>query len=252
MIIFNNFVNKWTIYHLNIRGFKSRAALLQPIVQSLDVDVVTLNEHGLKNRQKMQISGFKSYTKNRFNSNMGGVSVSIKEEETKNSLKISEGKDDNEYIITRHGKFYPAINIVNVYGCQKSTPVVKLEEKWIQILKEVVKIESKGENVLLLGDMNVSIGNDELGVKGNDGPISHGGHIIRKFLQDGKFVLINNTELTIGGPYTRCDPADASKKSVLTLVIASKALRPFIDSLEIDKDNSARADGGPRSPSAHA
>ena len=34
-------------------------------------------------------------------------------------------------------------------------------------------IEMKGEYVILLGDFNLSIGNDEMGVEGNDDSISH-------------------------------------------------------------------------------
>ena len=203
----------------------------------MDFDVVSLNEHGLKNKQKMQIGGYKSYTKNRFNSNMGGVSVSVKSGDAQNSLKICEGEGDNEYIVTRHNQFYPAINIINVYGCQKTVPVNTIEEKWNKILSEVVKIEMKGENVLLLGDMNVSIGNDIWGVKDNHNDVSTGGNIIRKFLQAGKHILVNNTSVCNGGPFTMVDPANKSRKSVLTQVIVSKALFPLIESMKIDKEN---------------
>ena len=237
MFLNNDTVNKWMIYHLNIRGLKSKSPALCSIINSLDADVVSLNEHGLKNKQKMKIDGFKSYTKNRFNSNMGGVSLSVKDSDSQDTLKVGEGKGDNEYIITRHNQFYPAINIINVYGCQKNAPVAIIEEKWNTILGEVLKIEMKGENVLLLGDMNVAIGNDDLGVRGNDSKVSYGGQIIRNFLKDGKYILVNNLNISRGGPYTRCDPADKNKKSCLSLVIASKSLIPFIESLEIDKDN---------------
>ena len=71
----DNVVNKWKIFHLNIRGFKSRSNSLQSIVQGLDVDIVTLNEHGRKNKQKMKMGGFKSYMKNRFN--QGGIITRI-------------------------------------------------------------------------------------------------------------------------------------------------------------------------------
>ena len=225
------------IYILNIRGLKSKSHSLGPIVEGLGADVIALNEHGLKNRQKMHIDGYKSYTKNRFNSSMGGVSLSIKEDDSQYTLKVGEGKDDNEYIITRHNQFYPAVNVINVYGCQKSVPVATIENKWNTILSEVIKIDSKNERVLLIGDMNVAIGSDELGVEGNNSEVSHGGHVIRNFLKDGKFILINNSTVAKGGPFTRRDPADRNKKSCLSLVIASKSLIPFIESLEIDSLN---------------
>ena len=55
MFSVNDSVNKWMIYIWNIRGLKSKSQSLCPILQGLDADVVALNEHGLKNRQKMKI-----------------------------------------------------------------------------------------------------------------------------------------------------------------------------------------------------
>ena len=57
------------------------------------------------------------------------------------------------------------------------------------------------------------------------------------FLKAGKHILVNNTSVCKGGPFTRVDPANKSRKSVLTLVIVSKALFPVIESLEIDEEN---------------
>ena len=51
------------------------------------------------------------------------------------------------------------------------------------------------------------------------------------------FQLVNNTNVTKGGPFTRCDLADTSKKSLLTLIIVSKGLFPYIETLKIDNDN---------------
>ena len=55
---------KWVIYHANIRGFKSKSVSLNSILDNLKPNVITLNEHGLKNRQKLVIDNFNSYNKN--------------------------------------------------------------------------------------------------------------------------------------------------------------------------------------------
>jgi hypothetical protein len=82
-----------------------------------------------------RIGGYK------FNSTMGGVSVSVKSEDAQNSLKICEGEGDNEYIVTRHSQLYPAINIVNVYGCQKSVPVATIEDLSPELI-QLIRIEN--------------------------------------------------------------------------------------------------------------
>ena len=65
---------------------------------------------------------------------------------------------------------------------------------------------------------------------------SSGGKLINDFLSSGDYVLVNNTVKAIGGPYTRVDPSDPSKKSLLDICIVSKELEQYVSSLVIDKD----------------
>lgn len=58
-------------------------------------------------------------------------------------------------------------------------------------------------------------------------------------IESERYCLINAPEKTIGGPFTRYDPADPEnelKRSVLDLVITSVELADFVERLEIDKD----------------
>ena len=67
--------------------------------------------------------------------------------------------------------------------------------------------------------------------------ITRGGHYVRALLETGKYVLLNNSDICEGGPFTRFDPAhpnDDDKKSSLDLVIISKALLPFAYKFFID------------------
>ena len=47
---------------------------------------------------------------------MGGVATYVAKQDHKETLKINEGTEDNEYIVTRHSQFRKPINIINVYG----------------------------------------------------------------------------------------------------------------------------------------
>ena len=88
----------------------------------------------------------------------------------------------------------------------------------------------------MLGDANKHIGDM---IEGNNEKVSKGGELIREFLKDDDYVLVNGTSKVIGGPFTRVDPADPdndSKKSCLDLVIMSRKLFNFVDSMTIDKD----------------
>ena len=92
----------------------------------------------------------------------------------------------------------------------------------MRIYNEIVKIENRRENCIILGDMNKHIGCDELGVKNNHPRISFGGELIRALLAEGKYICLNNHQNTRGGPFTRVDPSDPLKLSCLDLVFISK------------------------------
>ena len=236
---------KWVVYHANIRGFASKATSLATVLDDIKPNVICLNEHGLRNRQKMVIDNYNSYNRNRQNSAMGGVSISVFNNESKFCVKTSEGKVDNEYLIVRHDQFNPPINIFTVYGETESrTSEDKSKSLWAEILEELIKIKNRNEQVLLIGDMNKHIGNDELGIRDNHSKISRGGPYVRSLLKSREYILVNNCDKVEGGPFTRFDPEypdDDDKKSCLDFVIVSRQLFPFIDKLFIDNNGAYTA-----------
>ena len=69
--------------------------------------------------------------------------------------------------------------------------------------------------------------------------MSFGGSLLRNFLESNPYVLLNNHENAIGGPYTRYDPSVPNKedsKSCLDLVIVSAELSKYVKQVIIDKD----------------
>ena len=88
-------------------GFNSKQKSLSAILIQLRPNLVTLNETCLKNRQKMSLSNYKSFNRNRCDGqSMGGISTSVLNEEKMYAIKATEGIDKDEYIITRHSHFY--------------------------------------------------------------------------------------------------------------------------------------------------
>ena len=75
-------------------------------------------------------------------------------------MKIKEGVDQDEYIVTKHDNFAIPINIINVYGeAESRASKQEIEDRWYRIISELKSIESKGEFALLIGDMNKHVGN---------------------------------------------------------------------------------------------
>ena len=111
--------NKCLLYHLNIRGFKSKQKSLEKIIKNLSAKIITLNETGLRFKQKPNFPDFVSFNKNRSTQIMGGVATLVKMKDKDKFVKIAEGENNDEYLVTRHSNFIKPLNIINVYGEQE-------------------------------------------------------------------------------------------------------------------------------------
>ena len=172
------------------------------------------------------------YNINRKKKKHGGIGTCVKGNERLHTLKVNEGSDDLEMLITRHSQFATPVNVINIYGkVETRSSNEEIEERWTAILKEVKKVEAKKEVLVIIGDLNSHVGTL---IKGNHEKVSHGGRLLREFLDSGSYVLVNATNKVTNGPFTRVDPSDTSKKAALDLCIISKELLKYVDSLVID------------------
>ena len=72
---------------------------------------------------------------------MGGVATYVANKDDPQVIKTSEGKEENEYLVTQHSQFVKPINIINIYGDVESrTAVETIDRKWEDILKEISEI----------------------------------------------------------------------------------------------------------------
>ena len=166
---------------------------------------------------------------------MGGVCTVVKNSLKPYTVKVQEGADDDEYLVTRIDNVKPAINIVNVYGGQESRMDKQdVLEAWGRLKKELDKIKEKDENCILLGDFNGAIGADNNGVPGNHEKVSFGGQLVRELLEDEEYVLLNSIPRAEGGPWTWVSRANPNIKSCIDLVIVSADLLQYVSSLVVD------------------
>ena len=99
-----------------------------------------------------------------------------------NTVKAGEGREGDEYIITRlnHGHVRPALNIINIDGENESRAgATKILESWSRLKKDWDKIRDKGEMTILMGDMNRQISCDQFGVRWNKEQISAEDELLR-------------------------------------------------------------------------
>ena len=171
--------------------------------------------------------------------NNSGVTTAVSDDINEIVVKIGQGEtDEDEYLAVRLDT-KPSVVVVNLYGGQESKASNdKIKERWERLKKDIKSWHESGDLVLILGDWNIQIGNDEWGVEGNHGKVSYGGKLLRQMLQDenSDMILLNNSDKAVGGPWTREDPADSSKKSVLDLAVCSRQLERYVKFLCIDSE----------------
>ena len=220
----------------NVDGYTSKKESMCEIANDEKPDIITVNDTALKGSMKVKIPNYFCYSKNR-ERNKGGVATVVAEYLKPNTTKVTEGREGDEYIITRIDVTVPAINIVNIYGSQEGrTEKDEIEKSWLRLMEDIKQIEDRNEDVLIIGDLNRAVGIGAHGVRGNKIKISQGGKLIRDLIKTDRYVLINNLDLVVGGPWTWVDRQDNARRSCLDLGIVSVSLVPFITNVVIDND----------------
>ena len=93
--------------------------------------------------------------------------------------------------------------------------------------------ENKTDKILLVGDMNAHVGNDENGIAGNNEKIGRNGKEYRRFWKEKDLILCNNTT-KCNGKWTR---VNGDSKAILDLTVATRDAFTMVQTIEIDENN---------------
>ena len=95
-------------------------------------DIVTINDTALKGNLKVKIHQYYCFAKNREKNKSGGPTV-IADYLKPNATKVVEGREGDEYIVTRFDTTVPAINVINIYGSQEGrVDEDEIEKSWLR------------------------------------------------------------------------------------------------------------------------
>ena len=221
-----------SIFDNNLNGYPGKRASIAELLKTIKPTIVTFQETAMAGNNKIKVKNYFSFQRNRKGTKtMGGVATLIANEVKQYAVKVKEGEDKDEYIVTRLNNVVPAINIINVYGGTESR-MTKQEvlENWTKLKKEITEIKEREEWLVLIGDLNRAIGSGSLGVEGNHQGVSYGGGLVRELLDGDRkeYFLVNGLKETEGGPWTWVSRADSRVKSCIDLVIVSANLRPYV------------------------
>ena len=227
------------ILNNNICGWNSKKNSVPDILEKLNPDVCIFQETALAGTNQLKIKNFHCSVRNRKDfKRMGGVATAVHNHLKSHTIKVKEGENKDEFIITRLDHINPPLNIINVYGgIEDRMDNQEILENWGRIKTEIDKIGDRNEFCLLIGDLNRAIGAGRLGIQGNRTKISYGGKLLLELLETGEYVLGNSTDKVEGGPWTWVSRADHRVSSCIDLVIMSADLAPYLKRILIDVEH---------------
>ena len=231
----NSRSREFVILLANLRGITSKQISLEKVLTTLKPSVVAINETQLSGNSKVSLRSYSTWSRNRSEQGGGGIATAVRDQFRDSAVGVGEGKEKDEYLVTRIECFSPALSIVNCYGEQRRLVKEEVDSRWSRLRTELDSIRARGDFCLVAGDLNKLVGCDVLGVPGNDPEVSYGGKLLQAMLASKNWYLVNGLGEGVvkGGSFTREDPA-SGKLFCLDIFVVSKELRPFVSSMLID------------------
>ena len=214
--------------YANARGLRSKIASLEAATLIYKPDVILIAESHIRGKTTICLKGYNEKVLRNRKHNGGGLLIAKRNDSNINLLTL-EIHEEHEHLWVKINNIIIAL----VYGYIESrTDMTTIEDWYFELEKSYSKWQD--QNVMIIGDINAHIGNDEQGIEGNDEKINKSGEIIRSFIERRDLKIMNNDNICTG-KWTREDPNGG--KSILDLVISNNNLSNLITKMNIDEDH---------------
>ncbi len=224
-----NCYKKCKIMMNNVRGYKSKKAIIERIIEEENPSIIALIETNLVEGEQLLIPGYEVIRVDREEKG-GGVLLAYKNMLEHIVVCTREyRKYDCEMLwaTLNNSKFKMKIGVV--YMPQESrTKLNILKEIYEEIEKEIIEAKEKGYSILLLGDFNCKVGEK---IPENNKEITKGGRVMLKMLEKHNIALGNAQEIC-EGLWTRIE---GTKKSVIDYVLVAEEDLGLIKHMSIDE-----------------
>ena len=186
--------------------------------------------------KKTTIKAYKSYINNREEKSGGGIEILIRKNIENRTVKISEGTQEIEELTVRTESKKRIINIISLYGKTEGRETKENIKKQFSHLEELIKrIESSGEDYILIGDLNAKIGCKEDGIEGNNEEQNEAGKALLNLEKVTQGTIINKTP-KCKGQWTRVNTKNGSEKAILDYVMTNESVYDDIIEMKIDEE----------------
>lgn len=219
-----NNLRKMTVYYCNIRGIKSKINSLEEIMQERKPTIMILTETWLDPTEKIDIERYKVYRNDR-DSKGGGILIAVKKEigNITDEITSTKGNMESTWISINNGKV--KMKIGGVYIPKENIKINELKTAYKQIESEVNIGKNNGYKVMIVGDLNCKVNEEDGGV------VSRGGKIMMEMARKEELSIMNE-EQVCQGKWTRIE---AGKKSVLDYVLTQTEYQQNITKMVIDE-----------------
>ena len=177
----------------------------------------------------LSIKNYEIVQRNR-NSKGGGLVVAISQT---SGIKYAVTRIDEEFeqLWIRCYNSEWAWRYGTVYGLLENQVDDETIERWFYNLEtEIANCED--EPLIIVGDFNAHVGNDEEGIPGNHNKVNRNGKKLRELMERRNLVIINSTECC-KGLWTR---VEGDKKSAIDFAICNESMMNRLHSMEIDEE----------------
>ena len=194
------------------------------------------------NNEKVNIQYFKWIGLNRQNKDEGVIEFLINKFVIK-SCTIAQNLNK-----TIHEFMSIKLNLTNnesmmvclYYGKEESRSTKKQSEnKFNQISTYTKNCIDNNSYVLILGDFNAKIGNDQEGIENGDRIISRNGFLLRDMIKMQHLQLINSVPCCVG-KWTRINTCNNNEKSIIDYGLCNSKLTSIISKVMNHKNTSSK------------
>ena len=219
--------------YANPRGIKSKKESINSIIEEIKPDIIAFAETNLKGKNTTKIKGFKEVVYRNPKHKVGGILLAIKET-SKIGMVVLDINQKHEQLWVKIKINSESFILGLAYGIANETVENKEEiEEWHEQLEQEYTKHAE-EKVMIIGDLNAHIGNDDEGIEGNLKKKNKNGRLLREFVKRQNLTIINKQDKCTG-KWTREDPKGT--RTIIDYAICNWEMYENINKMIIDDEH---------------
>ena len=176
----------------NARGIRSKMHSLNAALDSEKPDILIILESQLVGKYNIKIDGYENQVKRNRTTKGGGILAATRNNSDLEMIVVSIN-EKHEQMCLQISNSQWKFRLCIAYGLQESRSSEDEIDDWYYSLEKTVA-KNQDEQLLIVGDINAHIGNDEEGIENNTPHINMNGRLLRQMIQRRNLSVVNGSE----------------------------------------------------------